>query len=201
MNIFIDHVGDGHKHYRLAITSILYNECLRRRCLTKKGNVAQVEFYNTDTLWGRKLLRHHSALLLKFSVETITSQYSWFTSYVDFIELFYSCVNFLLDFSVFENSSYVTGGAEVDIFGEPSAESLLKANPHVKPGGSWSPESCKAWQRVAIIIPYRDRMHHLMILLRRLHPMLKLQNIDYRIFVVEQVQWATDKLMSLGDQT
>ena len=30
----------------MAITSILYNECLRRRCLTNKGNVAQVEFYN-----------------------------------------------------------------------------------------------------------------------------------------------------------
>ena len=30
----------------MAITSVLYNECLRRRCLTKKGNVAQVEFYN-----------------------------------------------------------------------------------------------------------------------------------------------------------
>ena len=29
----------------MAITSILYNECLRRRCITKKGNVAQVEFY------------------------------------------------------------------------------------------------------------------------------------------------------------
>ena len=51
MNIFIDHVGDGHKHYRMAITSILYNECLRRRCVTKKGNVAQVEFYNTDDSW------------------------------------------------------------------------------------------------------------------------------------------------------
>ena len=48
MNIFIDHVGDGHKHYRIAITSILYNEWLRRRCVTKKGNVAQVEFYNID---------------------------------------------------------------------------------------------------------------------------------------------------------
>ena len=32
----------------MAITSILYNECLRRRCVIKKGNVAQVEFYNID---------------------------------------------------------------------------------------------------------------------------------------------------------
>ena len=48
MNIFIDHVGDGHKYYRMAIISILYNECLRRRCFTKRGNVAQVQFYNID---------------------------------------------------------------------------------------------------------------------------------------------------------
>ena len=32
----------------MAITSILYNECLRRRCVTKKGNVAQVEFHIID---------------------------------------------------------------------------------------------------------------------------------------------------------
>ena len=37
---------DGHKHYRMAITSVLYNECIRRRCVTKKCNVALVEFYN-----------------------------------------------------------------------------------------------------------------------------------------------------------
>ena len=54
----MDHVGDGHKHYRLAITSILYNECLRRRCLTKKGNVAQVEFYNIDMLINIIIRKH-----------------------------------------------------------------------------------------------------------------------------------------------
>ena len=40
----------------MTTTSILYNECLRRRCVTKKGNVAQVEFYNIDSqtkgMWG-----------------------------------------------------------------------------------------------------------------------------------------------------
>ena len=30
----------------MAITSVLYNECFRRRCVTKKCNAAQVEFYN-----------------------------------------------------------------------------------------------------------------------------------------------------------
>ena len=30
----------------MTITSVLYNECLRRRCVTKKCNAAQVELYN-----------------------------------------------------------------------------------------------------------------------------------------------------------
>ncbi|GFS17725.1 beta-1,4-galactosyltransferase 1 [Elysia marginata] len=91
--------------------------------------------------------------------------------------------------------------AEVDIFGDPSEQSILQANPHVQKGGSWRPENCKAWQRVAIIIPYRDRMHHLLILLRRLHPMLKLQKVDYRVFVVEQAgqdKFNRGKLMNVG---
>ena len=79
------------------------------------------------------------------------------------------------------------GDAEVDIFGEPTEESLIKANPTVEKGGKWKPKDCQAWQRVAIIIPYRDRLHHLHILLRRLHPMLQTQKIDYRIFLIEQV--------------
>ena len=59
MNIFIDHVGDGHKHYRMAITLMLYNECLWGRRVTKKGNVAQVEFYN-----NRYLMESEKTLLL-----------------------------------------------------------------------------------------------------------------------------------------
>ena len=34
----------------MAITSVLYNESLRRRCVTKKGNGAQVEFYDNRYL-------------------------------------------------------------------------------------------------------------------------------------------------------
>ena len=59
----------------------------------------------------------------------------------------------------------------------------------VKRGGHSSPKDCKSYQKVAIIVPYRDRMHHLKILLNRLHPMLYKQQIEYRIFLVEQVCW------------
>ena len=47
LNIFIDHDGDGHKHYRIAITLILYNhyECLRRKC-DKKSSFIIIDFLN-----------------------------------------------------------------------------------------------------------------------------------------------------------
>lgn len=54
-------------------------------------------------------------------------------------------------------------------------------------GGSWAPEDCKARHSVCIIIPYRDRRDHLWALLHRLIPVLKRQQLDFKIFVVEQV--------------
>jgi len=54
-------------------------------------------------------------------------------------------------------------------------------------GGSWSPQSCTARHRVALIIPFRDRQLHLRTLLSVLHPMLQRQLLHYTVFVVEQV--------------
>ncbi|CAF1612551.1 unnamed protein product, partial [Didymodactylos carnosus] len=56
----------------------------------------------------------------------------------------------------------------------------------VRSGGSWSPANCLARHRVAIIIPYRDRLEHLTVLLYYLHPILQRQELDYKIFVSEQ---------------
>lgn len=56
-------------------------------------------------------------------------------------------------------------------------------------GGSWHPSHCTAKYFVAIIIPYRDRKTHLLQLLYYLHPMLKRQQLNYRVFVVEQVRY------------
>jgi hypothetical protein len=54
-------------------------------------------------------------------------------------------------------------------------------------GGYWKPSRCISRQRVAIIIPFRDREEHLCILLKNLLPILILQQLEFRIFVVEQV--------------
>jgi len=68
-------------------------------------------------------------------------------------------------------------------------------------GGRFSPQECVPRQRVAIIIPYRDREHHLKILLYNLHPVLIRQLIHYTIFVVEEipgVMFNRAKLMNIG---
>lgn len=68
-----------------------------------------------------------------------------------------------------------------------SLDEIIKQNPDVRPGGEWRPATCTARHKVAIIIPYRDRLVHLVTLLAHLHPVLQRQQLDYRVFVVEQV--------------
>ena len=53
--------------------------------------------------------------------------------------------------------------------------------------GHWSPKHCKARQKVAVLVPYRDRKDHLKIFLLNMHPFLQNQLLDYTIFVIEQV--------------
>ncbi|XP_064646117.1 beta-1,4-galactosyltransferase 4-like [Lineus longissimus] len=74
----------------------------------------------------------------------------------------------------------------IDILEDPEYDDIVKSNPQVQKGGHWAPKTCLPFQKVAIIIPYRNRWHHLKLLLKRLHPMLERQHIDYRIFVIEQ---------------
>ncbi|KAJ9581817.1 hypothetical protein L9F63_003886 [Diploptera punctata] len=68
----------------------------------------------------------------------------------------------------------------------PSLEELEKKFPLLEPGGRYRPRECQARDRVAIIVPYRDRAQHLSTLLLNLHPLLQRQQLDYGIYVVEQ---------------
>ncbi|XP_071078931.1 beta-1,4-N-acetylgalactosaminyltransferase bre-4-like [Haliotis cracherodii] len=53
-------------------------------------------------------------------------------------------------------------------------------------GGMYTPQGCAPVQRVAIVVPYRDRTSHLKIFLKNVHYFLKKQGIQYMIIVVEQ---------------
>ncbi|ESO85200.1 hypothetical protein LOTGIDRAFT_130770 [Lottia gigantea] len=54
------------------------------------------------------------------------------------------------------------------------------------PGGHFTPTDCKATQKLAIIIPYRDRQKHLLNFLNHFIPVLKRQKLEFTIYVIEQ---------------
>ena len=54
--------------------------------------------------------------------------------------------------------------------------------------GLWSPESCKARNRVAIVIPFRDRETNLKLNYTIYIHFMLCQQIDYGIFLVESVE-------------
>lgn len=69
----------------------------------------------------------------------------------------------------------------------PSFQELNEKFSMLQPGGQHQPPECLAHQKVALIIPYRDRQVHLKIFLNNIHPFLQRQQLDYGIYVVEMV--------------
>jgi hypothetical protein len=66
-----------------------------------------------------------------------------------------------------------------------SNEYLGTDGKRVELGGSWRPDDCIPRYKIAIIIPFRDRIPHLRVALQYLHYFVQKQKIEYRIFVVE----------------
>ncbi|KHJ87292.1 N-acetyllactosaminide 3-alpha-galactosyltransferase [Oesophagostomum dentatum] len=80
-------------------------------------------------------------------------------------------------------------------------EELAKKYSYLAPGGHYSPKTCKPLNKLAVIIPYRDRASHLHVLLNNMHPFLTDQFLDYSIIVVEQASNQTfnrGKLLNVG---
>ncbi|KAK2715565.1 beta-1,4-N-acetylgalactosaminyltransferase bre-4-like [Artemia franciscana] len=69
----------------------------------------------------------------------------------------------------------------------PTLEELESHITNLMPGGRFKPFHCKARHKVAIVVPYRDRKQHLAVFLQHLHPFLQKQELDYGIYVVEQI--------------
>ncbi len=64
----------------------------------------------------------------------------------------------------------------------------------VRPGGRFRPPDCAPRHRVALLVPYRDREQHLRVFLRHMHPILRRQQLQYAIFVINQVTGEPDEL-------
>ncbi|KAM4719055.1 beta-1,4-galactosyltransferase 1-like [Anableps anableps] len=73
--------------------------------------------------------------------------------------------------------------------------------PFLQQGGRYKPPTCIAKQKVAIIIPFRNRYEHLNHWLYYLHPILKRQQLDYGVYVINQEGdgvFNRAKLMNIG---
>ena len=67
--------------------------------------------------------------------------------------------------------------------------------------GCWSPKYCKTNQKLAVIVPYRDRPTHKLAFLLHMHKFLQAQHREYCIVLSEQVdkgQFNRGKLMNTG---
>ena len=71
----------------------------------------------------------------------------------------------------------------------------------VLPGGQWKPTHCQPLYNVAIVLPYRNRQSQLTVFMNYIHPFLQSQNLEYRIFVIEQStkkEFNRAKLFNIG---
>lgn len=69
-----------------------------------------------------------------------------------------------------------------------SMERVQRENPDVRQGGKYTPPDCLPRQKVAILIPFRHREHHLKYWLHYLHPILRRQKVAYGIYIINQVR-------------
>ncbi|XP_063302603.1 beta-1,4-galactosyltransferase 4-like isoform X1 [Pelobates fuscus] len=79
-------------------------------------------------------------------------------------------------------------------------EQVSTKNPSVE-YGMYRPESCQAQQKVAIIIPFRNRERHLLYMLNHLHPFLQRQQLEYGIYIIHQARnekFNRAKLLNVG---
>lgn len=88
---------------------------------------------------------------------------------------------------------FIVGGQNKLVFKpDLTLEEVAAKNPQVH-RGRYHPEECKALQRVAILIPHRNREKHLLYLLEHLHPFLQRQQLDYGIYIIHQVSVGADQ--------
>ena len=68
-----------------------------------------------------------------------------------------------------------------------TSQQLTDRYSNLAPGGRYTPAECRPVNRVAIVIPYRNRDEHLRYFLEYMHAILQRQQLEYQIFIVNQV--------------
>ncbi|XP_045396174.1 beta-1,4-galactosyltransferase 4 isoform X2 [Lemur catta] len=97
-------------------------------------------------------------------------------------------------------SPHLRGQSKLIFKPDLTLEEVRAENPKVY-RGRYHPETCRALQRVAILIPHRNREKHLMYLLEHLHPFLQRQQLEYGIYIIHQAgskKFNRAKLLNVG---
>ncbi|XP_029434448.1 beta-1,4-galactosyltransferase 4 isoform X2 [Rhinatrema bivittatum] len=97
-------------------------------------------------------------------------------------------------------SPYLKGSRNLSFKMSLTLEEVEKSNPKVLKG-HYRPSKCRPLQRVAILIPHRNREKHLLYLLDHLHPFLQRQQLDYAIYIIHQAgntKFNRAKLLNIG---
>lgn len=98
-------------------------------------------------------------------------------------------------------SPLLVGPLHVEFSQTVNLKNVEAENPEVREGGRYTPQDCRALQKVAIIIPFRNRDEHLNYWLYYLHPILQRQQLDYGVYVINQAGEKTfnrAKLLNIG---
>ncbi|XP_043929042.1 beta-1,4-galactosyltransferase 4 [Protopterus annectens] len=97
-------------------------------------------------------------------------------------------------------SPYLIGTQKLTFESSLTLEDVERKNPKVVKGRC-RPEECTPIQRVAILIPFRNREKHLLYLLQYLHPFLQRQLLEYGIYIINQAGtglFNRAKLLNIG---
>ncbi|CAM4499901.1 hypothetical protein PO909_014912 [Leuciscus waleckii] len=100
-----------------------------------------------------------------------------------------------------ETSPLLVGPIRVEFSETMDLDMVRKENLQLVMGGRYKPSDCVALQKVALIIPFRNRDEHLKYWLHYLHPILQRQQLDYGIYVIQQEGQETfnrAKLLNVG---
>ncbi|XP_056120557.1 beta-1,4-galactosyltransferase 1 [Rhinichthys klamathensis goyatoka] len=100
-----------------------------------------------------------------------------------------------------ETSPLLVGPMRVEFSEKVDLDMVRKENPQLVMGGRYKPSDCVALQKVALIIPFRNRDEHLKYWLHYIHPILQRQQLDYGIYVIQQEGQDTfnrAKLLNVG---
>ncbi|KAL4641569.1 beta-1,4-galactosyltransferase 1-like [Arapaima gigas] len=98
-------------------------------------------------------------------------------------------------------SPLLVGPLRIEFSNPVSLDLVRSENPRLSSGGRYKPTDCIALQKVAMIIPFRNRDEHLKFWLYYLHPILQRQQLDYGVYVINQAgeeRFNRAKLLNIG---